>query len=89
MKVFQLQFPVGEFDMVVFNPEDLSCKIYEIKYSELTVPAQYRHLEDDDKCRNTEHRFGKITGKYVIYRGESTEVGSIKYINIEEYLKSL
>lgn len=39
-------------------------------------------LIDEKKCEETEHRFGKIKGKYVIYRGES-------YLNAEEYLKSL
>ncbi len=32
-EVFKLQFAVGEFDMVVFDPSNLSCEIYEIKHS--------------------------------------------------------
>ena len=32
-KVFKLQFAIGEFDMVVFDPKELNCEIYEIKYS--------------------------------------------------------
>ena len=32
-QVFVLQFPVGEFDMVVFDPVAGSCHIFEIKHS--------------------------------------------------------
>ena len=88
-KVFKLQFPIGEFDMVVYDPKELNCKIYEIKYSREMVPEQYRHLEDVDKCSMTVHRYGDITGKYVIYRGETDDSGDVKYLNVEEYLKSL
>ncbi len=88
-KVFKLQFAVGEFDMVIFNPEMLSCEIYEIKHSKEAVDYQYRHLTDNEKCQSTEHNFGKITGKYVIYRGESFAKDDINYFNVEEYLKSL
>ena len=88
-QVFQLQFAVGEFDMVVCDPESLTCEIFEIKLSKEVVPQQYQHLINQDKCVETEHRFGRITGKYVIYRGEETSAGDIQYLNVEEYLKSL
>ena len=86
-QVFVLQFPVGEFDMVVFDPEAGSCQIFEIKHSEEAVPQQYRHLIDEEKCALTEHRYGTITGKIVLYRGESQMVEGIQYQNVEEYLK--
>ena len=88
-KVFKLQFAVGEFDMVVFDPKELNCKIYEVKYSKEQVPEQSRHLKDEEKCAMTSHRYGEITGKYVIYRGESGSLEGIQYLNVEEYLKSL
>ena len=88
-KVFKLQFTVGEFDMVVFDPKGLNCKIYEVKYSKEQVPEQSRHLKDEEKCAMTSHRYGEITGKYVIYRGESGSLEGIRYLNVEEYLKSL
>ncbi|RDU24177.1 AAA family ATPase [Anaerosacchariphilus polymeriproducens] len=87
--VFKLQFTVGEFDMVVFDPKTLNCKIYEVKYSKEQVPEQYRHLKDEEKCAMTIHRFGDITGRYVIYRGEAMETEGVKYLNVEEYLKTL
>jgi len=88
-QVFKLQFSTGEFDMVVADKNTLSCEIYEIKYSKEIVDKQYQHLSDDKKCEDTAFRFGKITGKYVIYRGETKDVNGIKYVNAEEYLKSL
>lgn len=88
-QVFQLQFAVGEFDMVVAAPETLTCEIYEIKHSKEVVPAQYRHLTDEEKCAQTEHRYGTITARTVIYRGDTTESNNVKYINVEEYLNLL
>lgn len=88
-KVFKLQFAIGEFDMVVFDRKTLTCQIYEVKYGKERVPEQYRHITDEEKCAMTSHRYGDITGRYVIYRGESTEVDGVWYLNVEEYLKSL
>lgn len=88
-QVFVLQFAIGEFDMVVFDPDSASCEIFEIKHSSQVVPQQYRHLVDAQKCADTEHRYGVITGKYVLYRGERQQAGEIQYLNVENYLKSL
>ena len=87
--VFQLRFAIGEFDMVVADKDTLTCEIYEIKYSGEIVEKQQQHLKDEKKCEATAFRFGEIKGKYVIYRGETTDVDGIKYVNAEEYLKSL
>ncbi len=88
-QVFQLQFAVGEFDMVVYDPNTISCEIYEIKYSKEVVPNQYRHLINAEKCAATEHRYGTITGRYVIYRGEEEESDGVQYLNVEKYLKGV
>lgn len=88
-QVFVLQFPIGEFDMVVFDPEVGSCQIFEIKHSEEAVSQQYRHLVNEEKCAQTEHRYGSITGKFVLYRGKSQVVDGIPYQNVEEYLRNL
>lgn len=89
-EVFVLKFAIGEFDMVVFDPTTSSCEIYEIKHSMEIVPQQYRHLIDEKKCADTEHRFGSITGKYVLYRGVDYKAeNGIHYRNVEEYLKQL
>ena len=89
-KVFKLQFQVGEFDMVVADENNITCELYEIKHSNKVIPSQYENLIDEGKCEKTEFRYGKITGKYVIYRGESIVLdNNIKYLNAEEYLKQL
>ncbi len=88
-KVFKLQFAVGEFDMVVFDQKTLTCQIFEVKYSKEQIPEQYRHITNEEKCAMTSHRYGEITGRYVIYRGDSAEVEGVRYLNVEEYLKSL
>ena len=96
-EVFRLQFAVGEFDMVVFYPKEGNCEVYEIKHSKEVVPQQCRHLLDEQKCKDTEFRYGPITGKYVIYRGATTTlseagvdvVEDVTYLNVEEYLKKL
>ena len=88
-EVFKLVFARGEFDMVVFDPEKGCCSIYEIKHSTEAVEEQYKHLVDPEKCQQTEFRFGTIIGKYVIYRGQPQEINGIRYLNVEEYLKSL
>ena len=89
-QAFVLQFAVGEFDMVVFDPAAASCEIYEIKHSTACTPQQYRHLVDENKCKETEHRYGTITGKYVLYRGEEQTLDhGVSYLNVEAYLNHL
>lgn len=89
-EVFVLQFPIGEFDMVVFDPAAGSCQVFEIKHSAEVVSQQYRHLIDEEKCAQTEHRFGPITGRFVLYRGEDRMLeNGVVYQNVEDYLKQL
>lgn len=88
-QVFRLQFAIGEFDMVVVDPAAITTEIYEIKHSTEMVPEQYKNLADEEKCKATEFRFGTITRKAVIYRGEDSEDEGILYLNIENYLRGL
>lgn len=88
-EVFIVHFPIGEFDMVVFDKNNLSNEIYEIKYSDKIVANQYRHLIDKEKCEKVSFKYGDITKKVVLYRGKNTKVEDIEYINIEDYLKSI
>ncbi|MBP5632810.1 MAG: AAA family ATPase [Clostridia bacterium] len=87
--VFKLQFPDGEFDMVIEDPRKTEIEIYEIKYSKERVADQARHLKDAKKCETAEFLYGKITGKTVLYRGENAEIDGILYRNIEDYLLAL
>lgn len=89
-QVFQLQFAVGEFDMVVADSSTATCEIYEVKHSKEQSPEQYRHLIDEEKLSATEFRYGKVTKRTVIYRGaNATLANGIEYKNVEEYLKEL
>ena len=85
----ELQFPDGEFDMVIEDPRKTEIEIYEIKYSKERVADQARHLKDAKKCETAEFLYGKITGKTVLYRGENAEIDGILYRNIEDYLLAL
>ncbi len=85
-EVFVLQFAVGEFDMVVFDPKAASCEIYEIKHSDKVDKAQRRHLLDPKKRAMCEHRYGPITGSYVLYRGPADYEEGVQYVNVEDYL---
>ena len=88
-QVFVLQFAAGEIDMVVFDPESISCEIFEIKHSTEIAPEQYRHLRDPVKTAEMEKQYGTIRGKYVIYRGEDDEREEVHYRNAENYLRRL
>lgn len=86
-EVFKFKFDNGgEYDMVIYNRETNTCRIYEIKHSLEINEKQTRHLKDIDKCKLVENRFGKIVGKYVLYRGQNKIVDDIKYLNLEQYL---
>lgn len=88
-EVFALHFAVGEFDMVVADPETLTCEIYEIKHSTQRVAAQRRHLLDPEKRAFVEHRWGAIAVTAVMYRGEEAEEEGVTYLNVEAYLEGL
>ena len=87
--VFHLQFAVGEFDMVISDPETVTCEIYEIKHSCRHVPQQCRHINDSSKCEAAAFRYGKITKKAVIYRGSDVRDDEISWINVESWLRQL
>lgn len=88
--IFKLKFAVGEFDMVVYDSENVNCKIYEIKHSKEISKEQYHHLVDTKKCEQTEFRYGKILSRVVLYRGKDSETEEgILYRNVEKYLLEL
>lgn len=88
-RAFKLSFPIGEFDMVVIDEREYTIKLYEIKHSDTIDPHQYRYLINEEMCSKAEFKYGTITEKVVLYRGEEKEVCGIHYYNVEEYLKSI
>lgn len=88
--VFKLKFASGEFDMVIQDKIKKQCEIFEIKHSKEPLPAQYRHINDEEKIALTEAQFGKVVRKCVLYRGESEMLeNGVEYKNVEEFLKGL
>lgn len=79
----------GEYDMVIYDKQSDTCKIYEIKHSNEIFDRQTIHLRNEEKCAIIEQRFGKITGKYVLYRGADVSVDGIQYLNVEKFLCEL
>ena len=89
-RVFKLTFSVGEFDMAIYDSKKNICECYEIKHSDQIVPAQTKYLIDEEKLNQTSKRFGDISKRCVLYRGEDTDLeNGIEYKNVEEYLKNL
>lgn len=89
-RVFKLTFSVGEYDMAIYDSKDNTCECYEIKHSDQIVPAQTKYLVDEEKLNQTSKRFGNISKRYVLYRGEDTVLeNGIEYVNVEKYLKNL
>lgn len=88
--VFKYSFGNGEFDMVVYDKKENSCKLYEIKHSTEIVREQARHLLNEEQLKNVSPKYGKITERCVLYRGKDavTEEG-ILYKNVEDYLVGL
>ncbi len=89
-RVFKLTFSVGEYDMAIYDSKENTCECYEIKHSSQIVPAQTKYLTDEEKLNQTSKRFGEISKRCVLYRGEDTVLeNGVEYQNVEAYLKKL
>ena len=88
--VFKFKFDNGgEYDMVIYDKRKHTCRIFEIKHSTEIVERQTRYLKKDEKCALVESKFGRITGKFVLYRGENTSIDGVEYLNVEQFLCEL
>ena len=88
--VFKYSFARGEFDMVIYNKNEHSCKIFEIKHSQEIVKEQCKNLLDEDMCKVAKNKFGEITNKYVLYRGKNTMTDfGVEYLNVSNFLRNL
>ncbi|WP_029231730.1 AAA family ATPase [Butyrivibrio sp. VCB2006] len=87
--VFKLSFPIGEYDMVIQDENDLTCEIFEIKHSSEVIDDQFKHLVDKEKNEKTEFQFGTIVSRNVLYNGKDKVYKGINYINIAGYLEKL
>lgn len=88
-EVFKFKFDNGgEYDMVIYDSKTNTCRLYEVKHSDQIVDRQTRFLQDEERLAIVAHKFGEISGRYVIYRGETQDIGEIQYVNVEEYLNA-
>ena len=89
-QVFKLKFDEGgEIDMLIYNNENNTCSLYEVKHSDQVVSNQYKNLIDQEKTDKIEYKYGKIISKNIIYRGKTKIYEGINYINVEEFLLGL
>ena len=89
-EVFKFKFDSGgEYDMVIYDKQTDTCRLYEVKHSTVADKRQARYLLDTERCQFVESKFGKIAGKYVLYRGENKAVDGVNYLNVEQYLCEL
>jgi hypothetical protein len=88
--VFKFKFDQGgEFDMVIYDKKNHTCRLYEIKHSTEIAEKQARYLRNAEKCHVIEGKFGAIVGKYVLYRGENAIMEGVEYRNVEQFLCEL
>lgn len=89
-RVFKLQFEVGEIDMVIYDPENDCCELYEIKHSSTQVENQWKYLNDENKLKHIRNIYGEISRKCVLYGGKNEVLpDGREYKNVEEYLCEL
>ena len=86
-EVFKFKFDSGgEYDMVIYDKKKHTCRLFEVKHSTQVAERQMRYLKDAEKCKTVETKYGVITGKYVLYRGENKMVEGVQYLNVEQFL---
>lgn len=63
-----MKFDEGEeIDMLIYNKENNTCSLYEVKHSDQVVSNQYKNLIDQEKNEKIEYKYGKIISKNIIY----------------------
>lgn len=88
--VFKFVLTGGEYDMVVHDKKNNCCAAYEIKHSSRAVREQGKHLLDEAKLACLTPHFGRLAGRFVLYRGEDLDTDdSIAYRNVEAFLQAL
>ena len=73
----------------IMTTDSMTCELFEIKHSNQIAKSQYRHLNDEEKLKQTEHEFGTISKRMVLYRGKNQSVEGVFYRNAVEYLEEL
>lgn len=88
-RAFKLYLSRMEFDMAIYDSLSDTCEEYEIKHSVEKASDQMRALLDKELNKEVEAKYGTVTRKCVIYRGESGKEGEVEYLNVHNYLKGM
>ena len=84
--IFQINFGIGEYDMVIWNhsdEENRKCYLYEIKHCDKIVEHQARLLRNTTFLDYMENEFGTIVKRCILYWGENfTTEDGIVYKNV-------
>ncbi|MBQ9008741.1 MAG: ATP-binding protein [Clostridia bacterium] len=88
-RAFKLILSRREFDMAIYDMQEHAIEEYEIKHSKERVSEQRQVLLDKDTDREVSAKYGRITRKCVLYRGEPGMEDGVEYLNVEAYLKAL
>ncbi len=89
LRPFKLLTDAGEVDMVVQDRESKVCALVEVKHSDTPHTTQTRHLRKDSITKHVESRYGRVMGRYVLYRGKACRHGDVTYLNVNDYLVGL
>ena len=89
-QVYKLQINAGVFGMVVYDPQENSCTICELRSDMKAFSDQYRRLSDTDKYNQIEKRFGPIRQRFVLCDDpETLSADGITFCRAEDYLCGL
>lgn len=89
-KVYKLQFNAGDYDMVVYDTKDNSCRVCEIRGRNEGGQTHYRRMPDAERYRQIERRFGSIKEHFILCRDpENQRNDGKRYCSVEDYLRSL
>lgn len=80
--------PSGGVDMIVVDHEELTCELYEVRYSLERDDKFLAHLENSRNLDHLEHLYGMITAREVLYLGRNAwHHAGIFYRNLSTYLR--
>ncbi len=89
-QVYKLQINAGVFGMVVYDPQENSCTVCELRSDMKAFSDQYRRLSDTDKYNQIEKRFGPIRQRFVLCDDpETLSADGITFCRAEDYLCGL
>ena len=78
-----------EYDMAVVDRRALTVDLFEIKHSSTRVPGQARHLLDSRSIDDVERYLGKVISRSVVYRGQTSSLDGVAWLNVEDFLIEL